>query len=94
MLNDDICIHHKCLNQFFMMDGIWNANREVTPSLHGRAVLRLQNFALTLLRRSDAPLGRYAPRPHLRDVAITLLRRFDAPLGRYAPRIRTYATSR
>jgi len=26
-----------------------------------------------MLRRSDAPLGRYAPRPHLRDVALTPL---------------------
>jgi hypothetical protein len=26
VLNDDICIHHKCLNQFFMMDGNSNTN--------------------------------------------------------------------
>jgi hypothetical protein len=32
-----------------MMDRNWNANCSVTPSLHGRAVLRLHNLALSPL---------------------------------------------
>jgi hypothetical protein len=47
------------------MDGIWNANCSAAPMLRSVATLLAsapRDVALTLLRRSDAPLGRYAPR--------------------------------
>ena len=37
-------------------------------------MLMFRCSAASMLRRFDAPLGRYAPRPHLRDVALTPLK--------------------